>query len=225
MSQNYTVHYQYPHLCLLNKETKYRVTHQTTELMRPVGWVVHDSAPPMIGPSQSCSICIRMTTGRLLEYTRSSLLHCGVSDSSGHVYHFDEEGHQCNTWRECVSIPLSTTCINHNNWNEILSHHQTTCSQNKKKSSKNVSIYNDETNNCFHYLVECLQALHLTHSETLSKVEKHYIRPSMVAMETYLQLLERIQTMDAEDETAVCLFQKYIQEQNQAMEFIGDLEE
>jgi len=40
-----------------------------------------------------------------------------------------------------------------------------------------------------------------------------------------LQLLERIQTMDAEDETAVCLFQKYIQEQNQAMEFIGDLEE
>ena len=67
--------------------------------------------PPPILPSQPMSICIRMGVGSFSSYTRESILHCGISDSNGKVYNFDEYGHNECTWYESLSFPLVCSCL------------------------------------------------------------------------------------------------------------------
>ena len=94
--------------------TNYRISTPTTEYMRPVGWklfggdVNSAEAPPAIGPSSPFSICVKTTVGTFHNYSRSSLLHCGVSNSTGVVYHFDEHGLHVSEsgWPDCVSVPI-----------------------------------------------------------------------------------------------------------------------
>jgi hypothetical protein len=194
--------YQYPSLSLLNKDsdtTQYQVAHETTELMRPVGWTKVVSAPPMIKTSQPCSICVRLTSGHFLEYDRTSLLHCGISNADGQVHHFDENGHGCDVWRECVSIALHVPNVT--DWNRALdafhSNHQ----------DHEGMLYHEDTNNCFDYVVRCLQELNANfvvplrlRNASRHTVEKYYVRPSILAMEKYLQLLSVIQQRDNKEE-------------------------
>ncbi len=61
---------------------------------------------PVTTPRPRC-ICVRMTVGTFQGYTARSLLHCGVSDSRGRVYNFDERGAvPAEAWREAASVPL-----------------------------------------------------------------------------------------------------------------------
>jgi len=214
----------------LDTDALYRVAHRTTELMRPVGWNEVSITPSVIGPAKPCSICIRMTTGSLAQYNRTSLLHVGVSDASGnHVHHFDESGHGCSRWRECVSIPLrqrhcdlSTFVVAPFKWDQLLA------AFHLSHESSGVQ-YDDIHHNCFHYAVECLAFLRASNecllaqdlcSASVKRVEKYYVRPSMVAMEMYLELLSILnQGDDGEHSTKdlalnasiVVLYQKYHQ--------------
>jgi hypothetical protein len=88
---------------------EYCVSTPTTEYMQPVGWnVVGGPVPPAIASSKPYAICVRTTVGSFRDYSRRSLLHCGISDATGAVYHFDEHGLHVSSegWRGCVSVPL-----------------------------------------------------------------------------------------------------------------------
>lgn len=91
---------------------EYRVSIPTTEYMRPAGWsVVCGAVPSAIAPSEPFAICVRTTVGSFHDYSRESLLHCGITDAHGVVYHFDEGGLHVSAegWRNCVSVALLPT--------------------------------------------------------------------------------------------------------------------
>ena len=217
----------------LNTGALYRVAHRTTELMRPVGWNEVSVTPSVIGPAKPCSICVRMTTGSLAQYNRTSLLHVGVSDASGHhVHHFDESGHGCSRWRECVSIPLRQRHSDLSTFEKVVAPFkwdQLLAAFHLSHESSGVQ-YDDIHHNCFHYAVECLAFLRASNecllaqdlcSASVRRVEKYYVRPSMVAMEIYLELLGILnQGNDGKHSTKdltlnasiVVLYQKYHQQ-------------
>ena len=62
--------------------------------------------PAGIQASKPYCFCIKMTRGSFVDYTRSCLLHCGISDSQGQVYNFDQHGYHLDRWRESISVPL-----------------------------------------------------------------------------------------------------------------------
>jgi hypothetical protein len=49
--------------------------------------------PSGILESRPMCVCIKMTVGSFTNYSSTSLLHCGISDSRGRVYNFDEGGY------------------------------------------------------------------------------------------------------------------------------------
>jgi hypothetical protein len=70
--------------------------------------VIESSQPPLIVGSMPYCFCIKMTRGSYTDYTRSCLLHCGISDDKGRVFNFDEGGHHVDrSWRESICVPLS----------------------------------------------------------------------------------------------------------------------
>ena len=203
----------------LTSSSQYVVSHHMTELMRPVGWTEITNAPSIISRAKPCSICIRMTTGRLREYNRSALLHCGISDSQGSVHHFDENGYGCGVWQECVSVAL-LSLEQSPNMNAIsgsgslisfVQEWDKSLGQFHALQKDNGSLYHDTDNNCFHFVVGFLrhvssnstdnnersssiaQSLACLQNVSIRRVEKYYIRPSMKAMETYLELLQNIE--------------------------------
>ena len=62
--------------------------------------------PAGIQGSNPHCFCIKMTRGSFVDYTRSCLLHCGISDSQGQVYNFDQHGYHLDRWRESISVPI-----------------------------------------------------------------------------------------------------------------------
>lgn len=62
--------------------------------------------PAGIQASKPRCFCIKMTRGSFVDYTRSCLLHCGISDSQSQVYNFDQHGYHLERWRESISVPL-----------------------------------------------------------------------------------------------------------------------
>eukprot|EP00511_Aplanochytrium_stocchinoi_P000121 CAMPEP_0204822830 /NCGR_PEP_ID=MMETSP1346-20131115/1018_1 /ASSEMBLY_ACC=CAM_ASM_000771 /TAXON_ID=215587 /ORGANISM="Aplanochytrium stocchinoi, Strain GSBS06" /LENGTH=247 /DNA_ID=CAMNT_0051949261 /DNA_START=88 /DNA_END=831 /DNA_ORIENTATION=- len=68
--------------------------------------VIEHSSP--VKKSPAGALCIRLTSGNLVkDYSRNSLLHVGISDSKGAVWHWNETGlhNDRNGW-ECVGIKL-----------------------------------------------------------------------------------------------------------------------
>ena len=223
----------YPGLCLLTAEDSTAncaavqvVAHQTTELMRPVGWKASENVFAIIDRALPCSICIRMSTGTFLGYTRNTLLHCGISDAFGRVHHFDENGHGCAVWQECVSVVLlpapqrkqasEEMCTLVDTWNQTLQ-------QFHALHAGNGSKYHSTKHNCFHYVLEYLRyfgaagggkkeacssfsgppsIFRVLTSVALEHLEKRYVRPSMEAMETYLELLNCIEKQNQKNQLA-----------------------
>ena len=142
---------------------EYRISMPTSEYMQPVGWkLVGEAATPAIAPSTPYAICVRTTTGSFRSYSRSSLLHCGISDASGAVYHFDEHGLHASLegWDGCVSVPLlspgqndrvidALTRENGARWNELVK------SYHERHAQKGLE-YHSTRYNCFSYIVEFL---------------------------------------------------------------------
>lgn len=62
--------------------------------------------PAGIQRSKPHCFCIKMTRGSFVDYTRSCLLHCGISNAQGQVYNFDQHGYHLDRWRESISVPL-----------------------------------------------------------------------------------------------------------------------
>lgn len=115
-----------------------------------------------LGPAKSLSILIRKTHGSFAheEWQQDqSFMHCGVSNSRGIVFHFDEEGkHEDITWRECVSIPL----LSHGTFSSSSSPFSTPPSSSQLDSELqryHSSFVGDKDSSCFTYLCDLLNSL------------------------------------------------------------------
>ena len=147
------------------------------------------------------SICIRMGVGSFGGYTRQSILHCGISDSAGKVYHFDEYGYHESRWQESVSVRLRTlvcdtlkqskerntegTEAQGKAWDlKVSSFHS-----NRKCNSKK-SEYNAIVNNCYDYVTEFLNFVEWNgHSKhTKEAIIKGWLEPCILHVEDYLQM-------------------------------------
>ena len=100
-------------------------------------------------------------------YTQQSILHCGISDSAGKVYSFDEYGYHESRWHESVSVTLRTPAsyIGEQNkgksievkeaqekaWDLKLTSFHVNRRSNFKKSE-----YNAMLNNCYDYVTDFL---------------------------------------------------------------------
>ena len=154
--------------------------------------------PPPILPSQPMSLCIRMGVGSFSSYTRDSILHCGISDSKGKVYNFDEYGHNECTWYESLSFPLvCSSSFSSNNvyhitekqWDKNLEHYHIAHKTNLPKS-----MYNASNNNCYDYVTDFLNTIHWNNSSNHTKdtIVNTYLEPTVLNMEKYLFLWKRI---------------------------------
>ena len=156
-----------------------------------------------ISRSQPCSICIRMACGSFVDYTRDSLLHCGVSDSKGVVFHFDESGHHRSEWLECIYYRLdiyrmkifgTETTTNpvekYRSWDDLLL-------QFFRSHEKNDGAYHSLDNNCYDFINAFLNRAFMHSSQQLfinasitgftkDSVAVHMLEPCMMELEKYL---------------------------------------
>jgi len=76
------------------------------------------------GPAKPRSIAVRMTVGRMKNYSADCLLHTGISDTSGDVYNFDQAGRRVDTpakWgSETISIPLHHDALSNQQWDKAI---------------------------------------------------------------------------------------------------------
>jgi hypothetical protein len=76
------------------------------------------------------AIYVLKSTGKVMHLKdavfqfHSSFLHCGVSNTAGAVYHFDEHGmHLDVKWPECLSIPIVWDQVADEVWDTKLEEH------------------------------------------------------------------------------------------------------
>ena len=169
--------------------------------------------PPPILPSQPMSICIRMGIGSFSSYTRQSILHCGISDSNGKVYHFDENGYNNESnWYESLSMQLiAMSPINNNNnnsnsnsknyndideqiinkeqWDENLKRYHIYHQNNLQKC-----IYHAKENNCYDYVTDFLNMVQWNNftNHTKNVIVKTYLEPLVLNMENYLYMWKEL---------------------------------
>ena len=98
-------------------------------------------------------VCIRMTVGSFTGYTERSLLHTGVSDSSGIVYNFDERGHHKDAWVESINYPLQAAAsLSDDEWDAAL------CAHHAAHRGSGIP-YRSLGYNCYQYVVEFLNSI------------------------------------------------------------------
>ncbi|XP_067658799.1 MKRN2 opposite strand protein-like [Haliotis asinina] len=113
--------------------------------------------PFITSSSVSSGIVLRPTLGDFLRhYTPQADLHIGLTDSTGCVHDFDEEGlHIGNTWPQCVQVRLAPDLqIDASPWDQCLA-------QFADRSSWGSHSYHEQDNNCFDFVLRFLHKLNL----------------------------------------------------------------
>ena len=147
--------------------------------------------PAGISRSRAACICIKMASGSFAEYSDTSMLHAGLSDSCGRVHHFDETGHHLDDhWSESICIPLvpslqgSDACAAEQLlWDSVLaSFHDAHARADRR--------YDSLSYNCYTYVVEFLRATQFRgrRDHTIETVEELITGPVDRALE-YLELV------------------------------------
>lgn len=147
---------------------------------------------PVQTPPLPRSICVRMTMGTFVgQYSGTALLHCGISDSKGRVFNFDERGIIAEeTWSEAVCLRLQA--IMHPRRlddaafdEELLKWHTRALLDN--------APYHSTLNNCFDHVVRGVQ--HLTRSADVTKASLSLLLdPVMGEVAQYVDIVRCIQT-------------------------------
>jgi hypothetical protein len=104
---------------------------------------------PVHARSLPMSVCVRLSHGSLLQhYHARAILHCGVSDSQGRVFHIDQAGKAIAAmWTDVICVPFSALGASNSTdaavFDEaLLGHHAVF-----------PAIYDFDANNCFDYVV------------------------------------------------------------------------
>jgi hypothetical protein len=103
--------------------------------------------------------------GAFTKLSETCLLHCGISDSHGAVYNFDERGRRRQTnWRGSLCIPLEHAAMSDAAWDAALRNFN----QREKTSG---GAYSALTNNCYAYVVGFLNTVAFQNSRQHRKTD------------------------------------------------------
>jgi len=105
---------------------------------------IFQNAPPR-------SVLVRKTSGSLLSYSQTALLHVGVTNSHGDCYNFDEKGRKIERWPECLAVPLlaSAGALSDTEWDDALN----TFMQFENTDGRS---YHSMNNNCYDFVLRYL---------------------------------------------------------------------
>ncbi|OWF38857.1 MKRN2 opposite strand protein-like [Mizuhopecten yessoensis] len=125
--------------------------------------------PPYVLPSpfvQAChrpfSIIIKPTLGTFLQnYTDTSNLHIGLTDSQGVTFDYDEDGVNINTpgWDQCVAIEM----IQSSGDKDLSLEWDTNLRQESRSDRWTKYRYHEDIYNCFDFVIQFLWQLGLHH--------------------------------------------------------------
>ena len=134
--------------------------------------------PADIQVSKPHCFCIKMTRGSFMDYTRNCLLHCGVSNSQGLVYNFDQNGYHLERWTESISVPLEGI----RDMNAAVAAHD-------KVHRERGEAYRDVGHNCYHYAVSFLNSVQYRArvDHTIQSIERELLTPPCLVSLEYLQ--------------------------------------
>ena len=151
-----------------------------------------------INRSKPYCICVTMALGSFRGYTRKSILHCGVSDSRGYVYHFNEEGFFSSPWKESINFDargLIKWKHDGNTWDSVVHGLHA-----KKKARAAETVYNDVTNNCYTHVLELVNALCRRTDTPSSFSEKDIVpvlEPGVLKAEQFLRYYKYLHSRGA----------------------------
>ncbi len=132
---------------------------------------------PITSPPLPLSLCVRVTNGTFFHhYSNDVLLHCGLSDSVGRVYNFDERGlNIAEHWVEAVCVPLQSFAppfTDGAHWDACLSHWCT-------HFAPRGQAYHPFEYNCTDFVTEALTSItagdHWFTKEAIASILKPYI--------------------------------------------------
>lgn len=141
------------------------------------------------------SVVMRPSRGDFLnDYKITADLHIGIVDSNGHVYEFDTPGviiNDISNWQNCLALKIVTGSAWTDHWDGTI---DTIC-KDDKWSSKN---YNQETLNCFNFVLEFLKQLKYKDAVFSSKEEfcSNFIIPKIQDALKFVTIYRRLKDDD-----------------------------
>eukprot|EP00808_Paulinella_micropora_P010183 g81150.t1 len=126
-----------------------------------------------IGPSSARSIVVKCAYHGWDKYSPTTILHVGVTDSKGAVYHFDKLGRRKESrWPQCLSIPLDSP-IPADAWDEKLDEFLAV-----QQATSRREPFHELNNNCHNFL---LRFLNFTRYKDTDKHTKESIASQKIA--------------------------------------------
>eukprot|EP01087_Luapelamoeba_hula_P018902 TRINITY_DN6170_c0_g1_i1.p1 TRINITY_DN6170_c0_g1~~TRINITY_DN6170_c0_g1_i1.p1 ORF type:complete len:345 (-),score=14.96 TRINITY_DN6170_c0_g1_i1:259-1293(-) len=164
-------------------------TTATTTTSSPALVDMHSQHVAGVGPSKGRCIVIKPTVGLWSSYSQVSHLHCGVSDSTGVVYNFDELGCHADKWPAALSIPVPHSSLSDGEWDSQLSRHQR-----DEISFVAYRPYHQLKNNCYGYVIRFLNQLEFEGRSNHSPddIVVRFIRDSIDHYESYHNIYKKI---------------------------------
>uniref|UniRef100_A0A8D8LX46 MKRN2 opposite strand protein n=3 Tax=Cacopsylla melanoneura TaxID=428564 RepID=A0A8D8LX46_9HEMI len=150
---------------------------------------------PFVKASQyPCSILMKPTHGDFLQdYKLNQDLHIGVTTSHGKVIEFDQHGihtSRAQDWQQCILIKQMTDESWVDYWDQTLD-------QVSKQESWTPEKYNEETFNCYTFVLVFARCLHYSdmsaHAISREQFCSHYVTPKTVTACKYICLYRKIQ--------------------------------
>lgn len=112
--------------------------------------------PVPVSPAKPRCIVVRPTGRPFRAYTPGCLLHVGLTDSRGSVYHFDEGGlHERDKWPEALCVPVDGAHLSDAQWDAELASHVTIEKMRPGASQR----YHSLANNCYDFALRFLNLL------------------------------------------------------------------
>jgi len=121
---------------------------------------------PLFMESPARSIVIKPTYSSFKNYNSNLLLHCGITDSQGNVYNFDQRGPRKDSkkWTRCIAQRLNHPALDDKHWDEQLMEHN----KEEKRREKSAG-YRDLSNNCYDYIIRFLNNIKFGDKATHTK--------------------------------------------------------
>lgn len=172
---------------------------------------------PFVKASQyPCSILMKPTHGDFLhDYKLNQDLHIGITNSHGKVIEFDQQGlHTSRSadWNQCILI----TQMNDESWTE---HWDQTLDQVSRQTSWTSDKYNEETYNCYTFVLVFVRCLHYSAMSTVASSRdafcEQYVKPKTITGCKYVCLYRKIRdggfyvTHDYDDHVGINLLENH----------------
>jgi len=148
-------------------------------------------SPVIASAHRPRSIAIRPTIGTFANYNNKMLLHCGITDTKGVVYNFDETGVHSDQWNNCIAIPLQFPFMTDNEWDTALYRHH----RDESARAKNIEKYKQLSNNCYDYIIRFLNSIQFDGktNHTKDDVISRFILKPMDYFESFISILKDVQ--------------------------------